>query len=206
MAAPREPRQGNLAASASGPRRPRGSGRAGARARESPAHVPARADAGGRDRSRRWRAPRTHPLDCQPRCALARRPAARARRSHEWSRAPPRSAAPLRWRGTSSWPRPRRSTVVRTRSRPPPTRLARRSPPGRSAPGPRGRAPRLRRATPPWRPEPSPCLVPPCARTSTDGYSFAPASLAWSSACSTRAAPTRRSALWAMASVTAAAN
>ena len=152
MAAPREPRRGNLAASASGRRRPRGSGRAGARAPGSLARVPARADAGRRDRSRRWRAPRTRPPDCRPRCAGARRPAVRARRSHEWSRAPPRSAAPLRWRGTSSWPRPRRSTVVRRRSRPPPTWLARRSPPGRSAPGPRGRAPRLPRSRSPGGP------------------------------------------------------
>ena len=145
MAAPPGPRRGNPATAAWWRRRPRGSGRAGSRALESPARVPARAGAGRRDSSRRRRAQRTHPPDCRRRCAFGHRPGVRAPRSHEWSRVPPRSAVLPRWRGTSSWPRVPQSTAARTRSPPPPTRLERRSPPGRSARGPRGRAPRSRR-------------------------------------------------------------
>jgi hypothetical protein len=47
---------------------------------------------------------------------------------------------------------------------------------------------------------------PPRATTSAQGYNLAPASFAYSAACSTRAAATRRSALCAIASATAADN
>ena len=56
---------------------------------------------------------------------------------------------------------------------------------------------------PPLRPEPSPDICPPPrAMPSTLGHMAAPASLAYSRACSTRVAPTRRSVLKARASST----
>ena len=144
MGAPPGPRRVNQAAAATGPPRPRDTGRSGVRALESPAHVRVPAAGGRRGNSRRSRAPRTHPLARRPRCAPGHRPAVRAPRSREWFRGPPRPATRLRWRGTSSWPRAPQSTVARIRNPPAPTRLARRLPRARIAPGPRGRSPRSR--------------------------------------------------------------
>ena len=120
-----------------------------------------------------------------------RRPGARAPRSREWFRAPPRPAARPRWRGTSSWPRAPQSTGARTRNPPAPTRLARRSPPGRSARGPRGRPPRSPRARRPGGPSRRPTS---CRRRARGDRPTGTASRppVWRRAAPARPAPRRR--------------
>ena len=186
--------------------RPRDSGRAGARALESLARGTARAGAGRRDSPRRRRAPRTLLLIADPDAHSV------IGQTYELLARTNGLAGRLGLQPRLGGEEPALGHQRRNRlSRVLEIRLRRRGLGGACRPAVAHSAPEVElpgcvedtaleaRAV-------AGQLAATTCQESTDGYSFAPASLAWSSACSTRVAPTRRSALCAMASATAAAS
>ena len=167
MGAPPGPRRVNQAASATAPPRPRDTGRAGVRALESPAHVRVPA-AGARRGNSDARArhehillpadPDAHPVTGQPYEFLAPANGFTSRLDLQ-----PGFGGEVPALGYE-----RGDRLPRVSNPPPPTRLARRLPPGRIAPGPRSIS-QVAQDAPLDARSVARQLAPPRARRSTDG-------------------------------------